>query len=224
MRLLLIEDHHELAAWMVKSLRADGFEIDHVPDGETALTMLQDQPYGLVLLDLSLPGIDGLEVLRIARARGIGAPILILTARGEVADRIRGLDLGADNYIAKPFDLGELSARIKAQLRRTQGGQPVTRFGDLAFDSVERAFLLDDQPLPLTRREHAVLEALFVRAGRVVTRESLLGRVFSLDDEVNPEAIELYVSRVRKKLRGSGTTITAVRGIGYLLEASHGGD
>lgn len=224
MRLLLIEDHQELAAWMVKSLRADGFDIDHVADGETALTMLQDQPYGLILLDLSLPGIDGLEVLRIARARGVGAPILILTARTEVADRIKGLDLGADDYIAKPFDLGELIARIKAQLRRTHGGQPVTRFGDLAFDSVERAFLLCDAPLMLSRREHAVLEALFIRAGRVVTRESLLGRVFSLDDEVNPEAIELYISRVRKKLRNSKTTITAVRGIGYLLEANHGGD
>ncbi|MCT9115396.1 response regulator [Cupriavidus gilardii] len=224
MRLLLIEDHQELAAWMVKSLRADGFDIDHVPDGETALSMLQDQPYGLILLDLSLPGIDGLEVRRIARARGIGAPILILTARTEVADRIKGLDLGADDYIAKPFDLGELSARIKAQLRRTHGGQPVTRFGDLAFDSVERAFLLRDEPLTLSRREHAVLEALFIRAGRVVTRESLLGRVFSLDDEVNPEAIELYVSRVRKKLRNGRTTITAVRGIGYLLEAVHGDD
>jgi len=209
---------------MVKSLRADGFDMDHVPDGETALTMLQEQPYGVILLDLSLPGIDGLEVLRIARARGVGAPILILTARTEVADRIKGLDLGADDYIAKPFDLGELSARIKAQLRRTHGGQPVTRFGDLAFDSVERIFLLRDAPLMLSRREHAVLEALFIRAGRVVTRESLLGRVFSLDDEVNPEAIELYVSRVRKKLRDSKTTITAVRGIGYLLESNHGSD
>lgn len=224
MRLLLIEDHQDLAAWMVKSLRTDGFDIDHVPDGETALAMLQNQPYGLILLDLSLPGIDGLEVLRMARARGVVAPILILTARTEVADRIKGLDLGADDYIAKPFDLGELIARIKAQLRRTHGGQPMTRFGDLAFDSVERAFLLRDEPLMLSRREHAVLEALFIRPGRVVTRESLLGRVFSLDDEVNPEAIELYISRVRKKLRNSRTTITAVRGIGYLLEANHGSE
>lgn len=220
MRLLLIEDHPELAAWMMKSLRADGFEVDHVTDGETALATLPDPAYGLLLLDLSLPGIDGLDVLRTVRARGVTVPILILTARSEVADRIRGLDLGADDYIAKPFDLGELGARIKAQLRRTQGGRPVTTYRGLAFDSVERSFMVGDRPLALTRREHAVLEALFSRAGRVVTRESLLAGVFSIDDEVNPEAIELYVSRVRKKLRDTGTTITAVRGIGYLLEST----
>lgn len=220
MRLLLVEDHEELASWMVKALHAEGFAVDRAGDGSHALAMLASQQYALVLLDLSLPDIDGLEVLRSARSRRITAPILILTARSEVADRIKGLDLGADDYIAKPFDLGELSARIKAQLRRTQGGLPLTAFGELAFDSVERVFLLRGQALTLTRREHAVLEVLFLRAGRVVTRETLINGVFSLDDEVNPEAIELYVSRVRKKLNGSDVSITAVRGIGYLLESS----
>ncbi|WP_423200363.1 response regulator [Cupriavidus sp. H19C3] len=222
MRLLLVEDHPELAALVIQSLGQSGFMLDHAPDGETALLMMATSSYDLILLDLSLGRIDGLQVLKSARSRNLTTPILILTARSEISDRILGLDLGADDYIAKPFDLGELEARIKAQLRRRQGGQPTTSFGELTFDSVERQFYCNGSPLVLARRELAVLEALFLRAGRVATRDVLFQRVFSMDDEVSPEAIELYVSRVRKKLKGSSLVITAVRGVGYLLEQRTG--
>lgn len=221
MRLLLVEDHPDLAALVIKSLRGGGFIVDHASDGETALLMLSTASYDLILLDLSLGKVDGLDVLRSIRTQGIAIPVLILTARSEIADRILGLDLGADDYIAKPFDLGELEARIKAQLRRRQGGQPVTSFGGLSFDSVERSFLCNGSALTLSRRELAVLEALYLRAGRVATRDVLFQRVFSIDDEVNPETIELYISRVRKKLKPCGLVITAVRGVGYLLEQGH---
>ncbi len=220
MRILLVEDHAELASLLHKSLGKLGFAVDRADKGETAFALLSDTRYDLMLLDLSLPGIDGLDVLRRARARGDTLPVLVLTARSEVADRIRGLDLGADDYLAKPFDLGELEARVKALLRRRLGdAAPETTFHALSFDSVNRLFSIGGAPLTLTRREQTVLETLFARAGRVVTRERLLQQVFSIDDDVNPETIELYVSRVRKKLRGSGLKLTAVRGIGYLLEA-----
>lgn len=221
MRLLLVEDHPELAALVIKSLTPSGFTVDHASDGERALSMIGMETYDLILLDLSLGKVDGLDVLRTARARHVTTPVLILTARSEVSDRILGLDLGADDYIAKPFDMGELEARIKAQLRRRQGGQPITTYGGLSFDSAERSFSYGGKPLTLTRRELAVLEALFLRAGRVATRDVLFDRVFSIDDAVNPETIELYVSRVRKKLRTTGLVITAVRGVGYLLEQRH---
>jgi len=220
-RLLLVEDHPDLAALVIKSLGDSGFVIDHAANGEAALLMIATASYDLMLLDLSLGKVDGLDVLRTIRAQGVTTPVLILTARSEISDRIRGLDLGADDYIAKPFDLGELEARIKAQLRRRQGGQPVTTYGGLSFDSVERSFYCEGTALTLSRRELAVLEALFLRAGRVATRDVLFQRVFSIDDEVNPETIELYVSRVRKKLKPSGLVITAVRGVGYLLEQRH---
>jgi two-component system response regulator TctD len=220
-RLLLVEDHPELAALVIKSLTLGGFTVDHASDGESALSMIGMQTYDLILLDLSLGKVDGLDVLRTARAQHVTTPVLILTARSEVSDRILGLDMGADDYIAKPFDMGELEARIKAQLRRRQGGQPVTAYGGLSFDSAERSFSCGGKPLMLTRRELAVLEALFLRAGRVATRDVLFQCVFSIDDEVNPETIELYVSRVRKKLKATGLVITAVRGVGYLLEQRH---
>jgi two-component system response regulator TctD len=221
-RLLLVEDHPDLAALVIKSLGDSGFVIDHAVDGEAALLMIATASYDLILLDLSLGKVDGLDVLRSIRTQGVTTPVLILTARSEIADRILGLDLGAD-YIAKPFDLGELEARIKAQLRCRQGGQPVTTYGGLSFDSVERSFYCEGTALTLSRRELAVLEALFLRAGRVATRDVLFQCVFSIDDEVNPETIELYVSRVRKKLKPSGLVITAVRGVGYLLEQRQDG-
>lgn len=221
MRLLLVEDHPELAALVIRSLTHSGFIVDHAPDGESALSMIGTATYDVILLDLSLGRTDGLDVLRTARARHVTTLILILTARSEVSDRILGLDMGADDYMAKPFDMGELEARIKAQLRRRQGGQPLKTYGGLSFDTAERSFSCGGQALTLSRRELAVLEALFLRAGRVATRDVLFQCVFSIDDEVNPETIELYVSRVRKKLKPAGLVITAVRGVGYLLEQRH---
>jgi two-component system response regulator TctD len=169
---------------------------------------------------------DGLDVLRRLRARG-GArartPVMILTARGGLEDRVQGLNLGADDYLAKPFELAELEARVKALLRRSQGNEAVVHHcGSLSFDTVTRMFTYDGAPLALTPREHAVLEGLITRPGRAVPKEKLFDEVFALSDDANVDAIELYIHRVRKKLErpgvANGAAITTLRGIGYLLQ------
>lgn len=217
MRLLLVEDQEELAEWLAKALRQGGHAVDVMGRGDHADHALLTQPYDLVILDLSLPGLDGLEVLKRLRARGGDLPVLILTARGSTDERVVGLNLGADDYLVKPFELSELEARIKALLRRGQGRSPVVRVGRLAFDSNSRLAAIDDRPLSLTPRELAVLEALLARLGRPVARELLFEKVFDMDTDARPEAIESYVSRLRKKLEGSGAGITTLRGLGYLL-------
>lgn len=217
MRLLLVEDQEELAEWLAKALRQGGHAVDVMGRGDHADHALLTQPYDLVILDLSLPGMDGLEVLKRLRTRGGDLPVLILTARGSTDERVIGLNLGADDYLVKPFELSELEARIKALLRRGQGRSPVVRVGRLAFDSSSRLAAIDDRPLSLTPRELAVLEALLARLGRPVARELLFEKVFDMDTDVRPEAIESYVSRLRKKLEGSGAGITTLRGLGYLL-------
>jgi len=220
MRLLLVEDQEELAEWLAKALRQGGHAVDVMGRGDHADHALLTQPYDLVILDLSLPGMDGLEVLKRLRARGGDLPVLILTARGSIDERVIGLNLGADDYLVKPFELSELEARIKALLRRGQGRSPVVRVGRLAFDSSSRLAAIDDRPLSLTPRELAVLEALLARLGRPVARELLFEKVFDMDTDARPEAIESYVSRLRKKLEGSGAGITTLRGLGYLLGES----
>jgi two-component system response regulator TctD len=225
MRLLLVEDNPELAHWLARALRAADFVIDHLSDGAAADRALASESYDLVILDLALPKMDGLEVLGRLRTRGQTVPVLILTARGETDDRIKGLNLGADDYLAKPFELGELEARIKALLRRAHraGSLPEISCGALAYDTVSRMFTVSGAPLALTPREHSVLEALITRAGQAVAKERLFAQVFSLDDNANVEAIELYVHRVRRKLEGSGVAITTLRGLGYLLEVAPDG-
>lgn len=217
MRLLLVEDQEELAEWLAKALRQGGHAVDVMGRGDHADHALATQPYDLVILDLSLPGLDGLEVLKRLRARGGDLPVLILTARGSTDERVIGLNLGADDYLVKPFELSELEARVKALLRRGQGRSPVLRVGRLEFDSSSRLVMLDGRPLPLTPRELAVLEALMARLGRPVARELLFEKVFDMDADARPEAIESYVSRLRKKLEGSDVSITTLRGLGYLL-------
>jgi len=217
MRLLLVEDQAELAEWLARALRQGGHAIDVMSRGDHADHALLTQPYDLLILDLSLPGIDGLEVLRRLRARGSAIPVLILTALGSTEDRVRGLNLGADDYLTKPFELAELEARIKALLRRGTGRNPVTKIGRLEVDSSSRLVSLDGKPVALTPRELAVLEALVARLGKPVPRELLFEKVFDFDADARPEAIESYVSRLRKKLDGSGATITTLRGLGYLL-------
>jgi two-component system response regulator TctD len=219
MRILLVEDHVELARWIAEAFRGAGYAVDVLGDGSDADHALQLEGYALVILDLSLPGMDGLEVLRRLRARKQTVPVLLLTARGDVSERVRGLDRGADDYLTKPFALEELEARAKALLRRGQaGGLPRLTCGELAFDAGDRAFTLRGKPLHLTRRETAVLEVLVTRAGRAVSRDHLFAQVFGMDDEANPEALEIYVHRVRKKLEGGGVAIRTLRGLGYLLE------
>jgi two-component system response regulator TctD len=225
MRILLVEDHVELSHWLSKALRDANLTVECAHSGADADALLHTQDYGLVILDLTLPRMDGLDVLRRLRARG-GArgrtPVLILTARGGLEERVQGLNLGADDYMAKPFELAELEARVKALLRRSVGNEAlVQQCAGLSFDTVTRMFTYCGEPLALTPREHAVLEALIARPGCAVSKEKLFDQVFALEDEANIDAIELYIHRVRKKLDKAatgGTAIATLRGIGYLLQ------
>ena len=225
MRILLVEDHLELSHWLAKALRDAKLTVETATNGADADALLHTQDYSLVILDLTLPKMDGLEVLRRLRARG-GAraktPVMILTARGGLEERVQGLNLGADDYLAKPFELAELEARVKALLRRSQGNEALTlRCGALSFDTVTRLFHYGDAALSLTPREYAVLEALLARAGRVVAKDKLFAEVFTLDDEASPDAIEIYIHRLRKKLdtvQQGRVVITTLRGLGYLLQ------
>ena len=227
MRLLLVEDDNMIGEAALDLLRAEHYAVDWVKDGAHADNILRTQDYDLVLLDLGLPGMDGLDVLRRLRARGGprgGTPVLILTARGGLEEKVQGLNLGADDYLAKPFELAELEARVKALLRRRFGGgneNLVQRCGELSFDTVSRMFHYCGEPLALTPREHAVLEALIARPGRALSKDKLFDEVFALVDDASVDAIELYIHRIRKKLerRPEGNAaIVTLRGIGYLLQ------
>ena len=226
MRILLVEDHVELSHWVSKALRDANLTVECVATGADADALLHTQDYALVILDLTLPKMDGLDVLRRLRARGgarASTPVLILTARGGLEDKVQGLNLGADDYLAKPFELAELEARVKALLRRRGGGNEtlVHRCGQLSFDTVSRMFSYCGEPLALTPREHAVLEALIARPGRALSKEKLFDEVFALNDDVNLDAIELYIHRIRKKLERrpeGGAMIVTLRGIGYLMQ------
>ena len=221
MRILLAEDNPELSSWLARLLRRDNYVIDCVRDGEAADEALALHDYALVILDLSLPRMTGLEVLKNLRARKNATPVLILTASDSVASRVAGLDAGADDYLAKPFDINELEARIRALLRRGQPAKSLLiEFGPLAFDSNARAFTLNGTALALTPREHAVLETLLRAAGRTTQKSKLAEDVFGFDDEANPNAVEVYVHRVRKKLEGGGVGIATLRGLGYVLRRS----
>ncbi len=225
MRILLVEDHVELAHWVAKALRDANLSVELAANGADADAMLHTQDYALVILDLTLPKMDGLDVLRRLRARG-GArartPVLILTARGGLEEKVQGLNLGADDYLAKPFELAELEARVKALLRRGHGSEAlVHQCAGLSFDTVTRQFTYGGAALALTPREYAVLEALISRTGRAVSKEKLFDEVFALDDDANLDAIDLYIHRVRKKLdkvQDNGAAITTLRGIGYVLQ------
>ena len=226
MRLLLVEDHADLAIWVSKTLRQSGFAVDVVGRGDHALTSLLTQTYDLVILDLSLPGMDGLEVLRRMRGQDKTArlPVLILTARSTLEDKVKGLNLGADDYLAKPFEVAELEARIKSLLRRSGNVMPTVHIGQLEFDTTTRLATVGGKALSLTPRELAVLEALVSRLGKPVSRNALFEKVFSFDDEARVEAIEIYVHRLRKKLEGSGAFVSTLRGLGYVLsESGHEG-
>ncbi|UIN21283.1 response regulator [Herbaspirillum frisingense] len=223
MRILLVEDHIELSRWLAKAMRDAHLTVECAHNGADADSLLLTQDYALVILDLTLPRMDGLEVLKRMRARGSRTPVLILTARGGLADRVSGLNMGADDYLAKPFELEELEARVKALLRRSQSHEAVTvTCGALSFDTVSRTFTYGGELLALTPREHAVLEALIVRHGHTVPKDKLFQQVFSLDDNASVDAIEIYIHRLRKKLERDGAGkvgITTLRGLGYLLQA-----
>jgi two-component system response regulator TctD len=219
-RILLVEDHPQLAESVAQVLKGAGWTVDVLHDGVTADLALSSEDYALAVLDVGLPRMDGFEVLARLRGRGKTLPVLMLTARGEVKDRVHGLNLGADDYLAKPFELSELEARVKALLRRSVlGGEQQQRCGALVYDLGTRRFSLADEILSLTSREQSVLEALIARPGRVMSKEQLASQVFGLDEEASPEAIEIYIHRLRKKLEGSAVRIVTFRGLGYLLES-----
>jgi two-component system response regulator TctD len=218
MRLLIVEDNLSLAEGLTRLFRRDAFVVDSAPDGETVLDGIDVAPYDLVIVDLGLPGIDGIEVVRNLRARGFQAPILILTAVDALKSRVAGLDAGADDYLTKPFEVEELEARVRALLRRR--APPVSRtldFGPLSFDEAGRSFTLAGEPLPLSPREHATLETLMRRAGMTVGKEALIEAAYGFDDEVSPSAIEVVVHRLRRKLEGAPVAIATLRGFGYIL-------
>lgn len=223
MRILLVEDHPPLAESVAQALKNAGLNVDLLNDGVAADLALQSESYALAILDVGLPRMDGFEVLARLRDRGDRLPVLMLTARGEVKDRVQGLNLGADDYLAKPFELTELEARVKALLRRSVlGGDRQQRCGPLIYDLNTSRFTLGEEALSLTSREHAVLAALIARPGRVMSKEQLAAQVFGLDEEASPEAIEIYVHRLRKKLEAGAVRIVTFRGLGYLLEEQHG--
>ena len=220
MRLLLVEDSPKLASWLSKALRQHGFAVDETHDGAQADSLLRTESYDAVILDLSLPGMDGLTVLQRARERGASLPVLILTARGELEDRVKGLNFGADDYLAKPFDLSELEARLHAVIRRTHGLSSSTlRLGPLQYESSGRLFTLNGRKLVLRPKEHAVLEALLMRVGKAVSKAALYERVFSMDATTGQDVVEIYIHRLRKHLQATGVSIVTLRGLGYVLEA-----
>jgi two-component system response regulator TctD len=218
MRLLIVEDDAALARGLLKVFRGDGLAVDHVGNGQDALDVVQMEPYSAIILDLGLPDLDGLTVLKRMRSMHVSAPILILTARDAMSDRVNGLDNGADDYLSKPFAVEELEARVRALIRRANGNpEPILVLGLLKLDRASGAAYLGDEVLDLTRRERSVLETLIARIGTVVPKARLNADVFDYDDAVSPNALEVYIGRLRRKLEGSGLEILTVRGLGYLL-------
>ncbi|SMG57039.1 response regulator transcription factor [Paraburkholderia susongensis] len=219
MRILIAEDDSILADGLIRSLRQSAYAVDHVKSGVEADTALSMQTFDLLILDLGLPRMSGLEVLRRLRARNSNLPVLILTAADSVDERVKGLDLGADDYMAKPFALNELEARVRALTRRGAGGGPtVVRHGSLSFDQVGRIAYVNEQVIDLSARELGLLEVLLQRIGRLVSKEQLVDHLCEWGEEVSNNAIEVYVHRLRKKIEPSGVRIITVRGLGYCLE------
>ena len=219
MRILLVEDNLALADGLAALLRQSGYAVDMVHDGASAEALAAAESFDLVILDLNLPQMDGLDVLRAMRSRKNAAAVMILTARGAPEERVKGLDLGADDYLIKPFDIGEFEARVRSLLRRQAGLKTSSvSFGPLTLDLTTRSFSTQTAPLDLPARERDLLELLIVKAGRVVTRDAIVQSLTSLDDELSANAIEQYISRLRKRLHPAGLTLRTARGIGYFLD------
>jgi two-component system OmpR family response regulator len=216
MRLLLVEDDRMIGESVEDALRSAGYAVDWTRDGVTAEAALETEGYDLVLLDLGLPGRDGLDVLRTLRARRRSEPVIITTARDAVEQRIAGLDAGADDYLLKPYDLDELLARIRANLRRSEGRvEPVYSHKNVSINPATREVLVDQRSVTLTSREWAVLELLLVRPGVILSRAQIESRIFGWGEEIGSNAVEVYVHGLRRKL--GADLIQNVRGVGYLI-------
>lgn len=216
---MLVEDDLPLSEALLSLLVSSGHAVDCVHDGEAATALLEVEHFDLVILDLNLPERDGLSILRSMRAAGNRAAVMILTAKGAAEDRVRGLDLGADDYMAKPFDIREFEARVRSLLRRQAGlRSAIVKLGPLSLDLTSHQFSVDGDPLDLPPRERTLLELLVIRAGKVVTKEAIVQTLTSLEDILSDNAIEQYISRLRRRLHPNGLSLRTVRGIGYLLE------
>jgi two-component system OmpR family response regulator len=219
MRILVAEDDAILADGVTRTLRQSGYAVDWVKNGAEADSALDTDDFDLLILDIGLPKKSGLDVLKRLRSRDSRLPVLILTALDGVNDRVRGLDAGADDYLAKPFELAELEARVRALTRRGMAGGPtLLRHGALSYDQVGRIARLNGEALELSAREVSLLEIFLQRAGRLVSKDQLVSHVCEWGEEVSPNAIEVYVHRLRKKLEPGGVRIVTVRGLGYSLE------
>lgn len=218
-RILIVEDDAALASGIARILEGEGHAVDVMAKGEQAVLGARQERFDVILLDIGLPGIDGFEVLRRLRAAGNRTPVLVLTARDALDDRVHGLDLGADDYLAKPFAMPELTARVRALVRRSQAQTgPRIVHGPLVLDTLARRAQLAGAPLDLAAREWAVLEVLLSRVEKIVSKDAIIQAVASWGEELTPNAIEVYVSRLRAKLDAAGVRIRTVRGFGYMLE------
>ena len=216
MRILIVEDNRPLADGLAKSFRADGHGVDVLYRGDEAEQFLQREMADLLVIDINLPGLSGLEILKNLRRRKNQTPVLLLTARATLTDKVDGLDLGADDYLEKPFDLDELKARARALLRRS-GKQisEVVTIGNLEFDSAARQIKINDELKEMPRREYALAEILISNKDRIISKQKILDHLYGLDAEVDEKTVELYIHRLRKRIAGSGTEIKTARGLGY---------
>ncbi len=222
MRILLAEDDPMIADGLVRALRGSSYAVDHVDNGADADAALSSQQFDLLILDLGLPKLSGIEVLRRLRMRKNALPVLILTAQDGLEDRVRGLDAGADDYLGKPFALPELEARVRALTRRGTAQSKLIEFGCLKYDQGERIASCNGRLLDLSARELALLEILLLRVGRLVSKDQLVDHLCGWGEEVSTNAIEVYIHRLRKKLEPEGVRIATVRGLGYCLDKSSG--
>ena len=218
MRILVVEDDPDLGDAIQRRLRRDGYAVDLIADGRTADEVLRYQAYEVIVLDIGLPSVDGFTILRSLRQRGDRTPVLMLTARSDIEDRVTALDVGADDYLAKPFDFRELYARCRALMRRTQGvASSVTQIGKLTFDRSAKIARLDDIQLNLPNREYRLLEIFIGNLGRVLSKDQIASQLFDFDSDAGTNAIEIYVGRLRRKV-GTALTIKTLRGLGYVAE------
>jgi two-component system, OmpR family, response regulator len=217
MKVLVVEDNVKLSSFLHRALVEEGYDVDVVADGEAALASFPQSTYHLVVLDWMLPGIDGVEVCRTLRQRGTTVPILMLTARAEISERITGLDAGADDYLSKPFDLGELLARARALTRRGSGGDVTLHIGTLTIDRLARRATIEGRTLELTPREFTLLSFLARESGRVVPRTELLRRVWETSFDPGSNVVDAHIKNLREKLGSAARMIETVRGIGYRM-------
>ncbi len=221
MRILLVEDNEDLGEAIEKRLRSAGHSVEWVKDGADVVSTAEGDPFDAVALDLMLPNRDGISLIAELRKRKFNAPILVMTARSEIDDKVSLLDLGADDYLVKPFDLRELEARLRALLRRSGGQASSTvSVGNLELDLAALNVAIDGKALELGRREFRLLEILVSHVGKVVPKERLMNQLFNFDESVSINALELHISRLRKKLDGANVEIGTVRGVGYLMRVT----